>query len=223
MRTKFWGLSVLCCIVALPGLLVAGYKVKPFSASHASVFPARDMHDRITVAADAYSQSDRILQVFDRDTSRWNILPVLVVFSNDGDDEVEVNGDAIELTHARMGSLRSLPAGDVVQEIFYGRSKHSQSPRVGVRIQTGNPAKDFENARMDFMSKEFGRKLVAPHSTAYGFVFYEVPQAERYVLGAKVYIPETRVTRSPDPKRVGHDLLFFEVELKENKGAPEVR
>jgi len=68
---------------------------------------------------------------------------------------------------------------------------------------------------LDFMSKEFGRKWVAPHSTAYGFLFYPTPQLDLYLVGSKVYVPHVRISRSPDPKRVHTELLFFEVELKE--------
>jgi hypothetical protein len=78
----------------------------------------------------------------------------------------------------------------------------------------GNPQKDFINARADFLSKELGDKFVPPHSTAYGFVFYETPELGSALVGGKIYIPQVRIRRSADPKQVGRELLFYEIDLR---------
>ncbi len=212
----------LLVLVSTVGLLAggasfwAGYKIKPFSAAHANTYAAKDSHDGITVAAEPYDQAQKILQVFDVDFRRANDVAVLVVISNDRDEEIRVDGNSIELTGARMDSVEATPADTVVRDVYYGKRKQrSGAPPIRIGLPGGlgggkGVDKNFETARADFLSKEFGTKLIAPHTSAYGFVFFEGTS----LVGRKVYLPTIRITRSPDPKRVGHELMFYEVDLK---------
>jgi hypothetical protein len=203
--------------VFVTGTVLAGYKVKPFSAGHAKSFLALDSHDRITIAAEPYDRSDKVLQVFDRDPGRENFVTVLIVVSNDSEDEIELNGNEVELTSAKSRGLHPTPTDDVVRELFHLKNRRrSSSGKIGIGGVGlgGNPEKDFINAQADFLSKELGDKFVPPHSTAYGFVFYETPELGAALVGGKIYIPRVRIRRSSDPKQVGRELLFYEVDLK---------
>lgn len=216
-RKRFFILSVLVA-VATSTIVFAGYKVKPFAASHAGTFPARDSHDHITIAADPYDRPDRLRQVFDVDLMRASYVAVLIVVSNDSSDEIQLNGSQIELVAARRDPLGPTPADEVVRDVFFGdRRRRDGSPpvRVGIPVGIGrNPSKDFENARADFLSKEFGKKFIPAHSTAYGFVFYQTDQLGAAFVGGRIYVPKIRITRSSDPHQVGRDLLYYEVDLK---------
>ncbi|MBZ5554846.1 MAG: hypothetical protein LAO21_19175 [Acidobacteriia bacterium] len=203
--------------VFVAGPILAGYKVKPFSTGHAKAYPASDSHDKITIAAEPYDQSEKVMGVFDRDPSRANFVTVLIVVSNDTDDEIEVNAIEVELANARIHALHPTPTEDVVREIFYpSNRRRSSSGKIGIGGVGlgGNPQKDFMNARADFLSKELGDKFIPPHSTAYGFVFYETPELGAALVGGKIYIPRVRIRRSVDPKQVGRELLFYEIDLK---------
>lgn len=57
-------------------------------------------------------------------------------------------------------------------------------------------------------------KFVPPHASEHGFLFYDLEYDGATLRGRKIYVPKVRITRSPDPKRVGTDLLFFEIDLK---------
>jgi hypothetical protein len=207
---------LMCVLLLASGTTDAGYKVKPFSASHAKVFAAHDSHDNITIAAEPYDQPERILQVFDRDPSKANYVTVLIVVSNDGNDEIELDANDIQLTRPPSGAAKSTPADDVVRDLFYPRDRRrSSGGRVGIGFGIkGNPERDYMDARADFLSKEFGHRFVAPHSTAYGFVFYETPQLGAALIGAKIYVPQVLVRRSTNPKQAGRELMFYEVDLK---------
>lgn len=211
-----WTLFVIGAVfVACP--IQAGYKVKPFSTGHAKSYLAFDSHDKISIAAEPYDRSEKVLGVFDRDPSRENFVTVLIVVSNDSDDEIEVNGMEVELANTKTHTLHTTPTEDVVREIFYPKDRRRSSPgKIGIGGVGlgGNPQKDFINARADFLSKELGDKFVPPHSTAYGFVFYETPELGAAFVGGKIYIPKVRIRRSADPKQVGRELLFYEIDLK---------
>jgi hypothetical protein len=197
--------------------VVAGYKVKPFSTGPARSYLALDSHDKITIAAEPYDRSEKVLEVFDRDPSRENFVTVLIVVSNDSDDEIEVNGIEVDLANAKLHALHPTPTEDVVREIFYPKDRRPSSPgKIGIGGVGlgGNPQKDFMNARADFLSKELGDKFIPPHTTAYGFVFYETPQLGAALVGGKIYIPRVRIRRSADPKQIGRELLFYEIDLK---------
>ena len=216
MSRKFSAFLLVWGLVAVAPILQARYKTKPFSVSHAKTFAATDSHDGITIAAEPYDQPEKIRQVFDADLLRAGYVAVLVVVSNDSDNEIRVDGNSIELTGSHVDSIWPTPTDTVLQDVFFGKHRiRSGAPPIGIGIpgrggssRVGN--KDFENARTDFLTKELGDKFVPAHSTAYGFLFYEA----RNLVGRKVYIPDVRITRSSDPKRVGHALLFFEVDLK---------
>ncbi|MBZ5536470.1 MAG: hypothetical protein LAO31_10980 [Acidobacteriia bacterium] len=198
-------------------LVLAGYKVKPFSTGHAKSYLALDSHDKITIAAQPYDRPEKVLEVFDRDPSRQNFVTVLIVVSNDSDDEIEVDGIEVELANSKLHALHPTPTEDVVREIFYPKDRRRDSKgKIGIGGigLGGNPEKDFTNARADFLSKELGDKFIPPHSTASGFVFYETPQLEAALVGGKIYIPRVRIRRSADPKQVGRELLFYEIDLK---------
>ncbi len=214
LKSVFLGLI----IGLLGGILIlqAGYKIKPLSAPHANAFLAKDVHDKITVAVEPYDQPEKIRQVFDVDFSRANFKAILLVVSNDSEEEIELAGRTVELTGARSAPVMPTPAEDVVREIFYGGSRRGQTlPSGGVglpgKIGRSKPnAKDYEEARIDFLTKEFGEKLIRAHSTAFGIIFYEVGS----LVGRKIYVPSVRVTRSNNQARVGRELMFFEVDLK---------
>lgn len=216
MVERLFGLLMVLCLSAAPCQAFAGYKAKPFSASHAKVFLAYDSHDNITIAAEPYDTPEKVLHVFDRDPSQAGYVTLLVVVSNDGDSEIELNSNEFELTRGRQGSLHPTPADDVIREIFYAK-EHTRRPPGGVKVgreRGGNSDKDFLNARADFLSKEFGQKFIPAHSTSYGFVFYETPQLGAALIGAKVYIPKIRIRRSASPNQVGREVLFYEIDLK---------
>jgi hypothetical protein len=197
--------------------VLAGYKVKPFSTGSAKSYLAYDSHDKITIAAQPYDRPEKVLEVFDRDPSRQNFVTVLIVVSNDSEDEIEVDGIEVELANSKLHALHPTPTEDVVRELFYPSDRRRSSKgKIGIGGVGlgGNPQKDFMNARADFLSKELGDKFIPPHSTAYGFVFYETPQLEAALVGGKIYIPRVRIRRSADPKQVGRELLFYEIDLK---------
>jgi hypothetical protein len=209
-------LWVLLCLGLTPVPSRAGYKVKPFSVSHAKVFAASDSHDNIAVAAEPYDETEKVLRVFDRDPARANYITVLIVVSNDSDMEIELNSRLIELSRMRGGALHTTSAEDVVRDIFFSTSlPRNPAPKVGLGIPLGgNSNKDFESARIDFLSKELGDKFVAPHSTAYGFIFFETRELGGALVGGKIYIPKVTVRRSRDSRQVGRDLMFYEIDLK---------
>jgi hypothetical protein len=197
--------------------VLAGYKVKPFSTGHAKSYLAFDSHDKITIAAQPYDRPEKVLEVFDRDPSRQDFVTVLIVVSNDSDDEIEVDGIEVELANSKLHALHPTPTEDVVREIFYPKDRRRGSKgKIGIGGVGlgGNSQKDFMNARADFLSKELGDKFIPPHGTAYGFVFYETPQREAALVGGKIYIPRVRIRRSADPRQVGRELLFYEIDLK---------
>lgn len=220
VRRKRFFILFAFVVASASSLIFAGYKVRPFSASHADTFPARDSHDHITIAADPYDRPERLRQVFDVDLMRANYVAVLVVVSNDSPDEIQLDGSVIELVGMRREPLRPTPPEEVIRDVFFGdRRRRDGSPPVRVGIPGGvgigrNPSKDFENARADFLSKEFGKRFIPAHTTAYGFLFYETDQLGAVFVGSRIYVPKVLISRAPDPRQVGRELLFYEVDLK---------
>jgi len=216
MAMKPLGVWSLLGAVLVTAPLLAGYKVKPFFAGHARTFAASDSHDEITIAAEPYDQPEKVLQVFDRDPGPENFVTVLIVVSNDSDDEIELNGNEVELANPRLRGLHPTPTDDVVREIFPSKNRRrSSSGGIGIGVPFGGSSdKDFASAQADFFSKELGDRFVAPHSTAYGFVFYKSPERGAALVGANIYVPRVRIRRSRDPQRVGRELRFYEIDLK---------
>ena len=63
---------------------------------------------------------------------------------------------------------------------------------------------------------QFGAKAVEPHSTARGFLFFDIADIPNPLAGASFYLTGVR-----DAK--GNELMYFEIPMEKYLSAPEAK
>src|SRR5438105_266405 len=111
-------------------LLVDTVKVRPREASS---YPARETHEGVTIAAEAYATPDAIKLAFEKndekhDPRHFEILPVYVVIFNPTKDAVRLDHATIELTGANRQKYPQIAADDVSRRILGFRAPQGIKP-----------------------------------------------------------------------------------------------
>lgn len=175
-------------------------KVQP-----AAAYPAHDYHskEKVTVALDPYNTAAKqsIFGVHYRD---HDLLPVLLIVTNDSDQPIELSGMKAEIETADGEKLHPAAEEDVYRRISH---PHASGARVPLpfptgRVKGGVNTKEFteiENAR-------FKAKAVEPLSSQAGFLFFDVSDVKEPLKGADFYL-----TGVHDAS--GNDLMYFDVSL----------
>lgn len=183
-------------------------KVQP-----AAAFPAHDYHskEKVTVALDPYDTAAKqsIFVVHYRD---YDLLPVLLVVTNDSDQPVELSGMKAEIETADGEKLHPATEEDVYRRISHPSASGARVPLpfpTG-RVKGGVNTKEFteiENAR-------FKARAVEPLSSQAGFLFFDVSDVKAPLKGADFYLTGVRDSS-------GNDLMYFDVALDKYVNATE--
>jgi hypothetical protein len=203
-RILIAGALAAACTVAM-----AAYKARPWYPRARESYRAVQTSQGVTVAVDPQFRDNLAAQVFDKnDIVSRGIMPVAIIVFNDNDHPVEINGNSIELI---LGGehIRSLTPDQFIPALFKkGASKLgglNPLPR-GTSVDTTTA-----DAQEDFEHKFLASKLVPPHVSAGGFLYFRVPQSPtlpEQLSSATVYIPD--LVRSDNNTR----LMYFEIEVK---------
>ena len=199
------------------GVMAAKDFVMP-SAQPARTYPAHDEHsqEKVTVAVDPYDMGDKA-QIFNTDYRRYGYLPVFFVVTNDGDQPVSLSGMKVELITVKRAKLSPATNDDLMRRMSNPRPKTGPSP-LPIPIP-GSKVKGTVNRKMreEIEQAQFAARAVEPHSTAAGFLFFDVSDIPSPALaGANVYLTGVRDSG-------GNELMYFEVPMEKYLGAPEVK
>ena len=215
--------AFLCLWSLLPaGSAKGDYKNLAVEVGPVESYASRQSQGPVTIAADPYPSEARIRSVFDlKDLSNMGLVPINLIISNQGADALSVDGSTITLLDPQYGSLPALSPKEVVDMILRQnlRSRVDLSPvpppwppfgrgrsRVGKHI--------FE-IRDDIIRKSLKRR-VRPRATAWGFVFFQLPESRRLrdfrtmsrSSSYKIIIPNV------ENNRTKQKLLYFDIELR---------
>jgi len=198
------GALAATCTVAM-----AAYKARPWSPRARESYRAVQTSQGVTIAVDPLFRDNLAAQVFDKsDIVTRGIMPVAIIVFNDNDYPVEINGNSIDLI---LGGehLRALPPDHFIPALFKkGASKLGSLnplPR-GTSVDTTTA-----DAQEDFEHKFLASKIVAPHASAGGFLYFRIPQSPtlpEQLSSATIYVPD--LLRSDNNTR----LMYFEIDVK---------
>jgi hypothetical protein len=171
-------------------------RVRPREAAS---YDARDSHEGITIAAEAYDSDEKIKAAFGKyDPRKFGVLPVYVVFFNTSKDALRL--DALEITLER------------------GRTRFPQVPAVevsrrvnGFKTPNGIKPVKIKSPISSIVDQEFLLKMVPPGETAGGFLYFDRFSAPLSLEGedARLYLNKIQWAAS------GKELLFFEIAFKD--------
>lgn len=177
-------------------------------------YPAHDEHpmEKVTVAVDPYDMADKA-QMFSVDYRSYGYLPVFFVITNDGDQPVSLSGMKAELILVNRTKLYPATSDDLVRRMAH------PSPKQQVPIPVPLPGKKIKGTvnrktQDEIEQSQFAARAVEPHSTASGFMFFDVSGTSTPLAGANFYLTGVRDAG-------GNELMYFEIALEKYLSAPE--
>jgi len=205
-RTTFAALLILLPVLCLAAKDFSMPKIQP-----AASYPAHDYHtkEKVTVALDPYDTSAKA-NIFVVPYHDENLLPVLLVITNDSDQPVELSNIKPELVTADGDKLT--PAGE---DEIYRRISHptSSGARVPLPFPTRRVKGTVNNKQfMEIENAHFKAKAVEPLSSQGGFLFFDITDVKNPLRGAHFYLTGVRDSS-------GNDLMYFEVPLEKYTNA----
>lgn len=213
------GGRVCAIFVAVLVCMVAAW-AKDFSmptAQPARTYPAHDDHpmEKVAVALDPYDVEYKA-NIFTVNYRKYGFLPVFFVVSNDSDQPVALAGMTAELNTVNRSKLLPLTPEDLVRRISH--PSQSESPRpMPLPLPREKVKGGLKEKAMDGIERsQFAAKAVEPHSSACGFLFFDVAGISNPLAGAHFYLTGVR-----DGK--GNELMYFEIALEKYLSAPETK
>jgi hypothetical protein len=221
MRTGLNSLSAairsVACVAALVLLGLNAVAAKDFvmpSAQPARTYPAHDEHtqEKVTVAVDPYDMGDKA-SIFSTDFRSYDYLPVFFIVTNDSDQPISLAGIQAQLVTAKRTKLSPATNDDLLRRMSHPTPKTGPSlpiPLPGGKVKGAVNKK----AREEIEESQFAARAVEPHSTARGFLFFDVIDMAPPVLpGANFYLTGVRDAR-------GNELMYFEIPMEKYLSAP---
>src|SRR6266567_3051468 len=208
-RFRFW--PALALVLAVPLLCLAAKQFSMPKTQPAFSYPAHDHHakENVTVALEAYDSSPKA-NIFVVNYRDHDLLPILLVVTNDSDEPIELSGMNAELVTADRSKLSAATEEDILRRISH---PHASGARVPVPFPTKRVKGGVNSTELDeIQSAQLKAKAVEPRSSQAGFLFFDVSDLPNPLAGAHFYLTGVRDS-------AGHELMYFEVELGKTVGS----
>ena len=188
-------------------------------AADAKTYPAHDANgqEKVAVAADPYDRASKTQPVFRIKYREEDLLPVMLVITNDSGQPVALTDMQVELVTARRVRLSPATEDDIYRRIAHQPMKGDQPsasplpfPRKKVHASVRKEeAEEVQDSR-------FAAKAVEAHATRAGFLFFDVEGIDNPLAGAHLYISGVRNGK-------GEELIFFDIPLDSYLQQPPAR
>jgi hypothetical protein len=204
--------ALLCCLYA-----IAAKEFEMPTAQPARTYPAHDDHplEKVVVAVDPYDVEDKA-SIFTVNWRNYGYMPVFFVITNDGDQPVSLVDMKAQMNTKDRSKLFPSTMDDLLRRLSHPSRNDGKIPlpiplpqkevKGGVNRKTWD---EIERA-------QFAAKAVEPHSTARGFLFFDVSGISNPLPGASFYLMGVN-----DAK--GNELMYFEIPMEKYLSAPEVK
>ena len=184
------------------------------TAQPARTYPAHDDHstEKVVVAVDPYDVEDKA-SIFSVNFRNYGYLPVFFVITNDGDEPVSLVGMKAELNTKNRSRLYPASTDDLVRRLSHP-SRNDRQPTLPIPLPRKEVKGGVSRKTWDEIERaQFGAKAVEPHSTARGFLFFDISDISNPLAGASFYLMGVH-----DAK--GNELMYFEIPLEKYLSAP---
>ncbi len=176
----------------------------------ANTMACRDTHppEKVTLGADAYDTPEK-LSLFHPTMQAHSVLPILVVFTNDGDETVVLSHVRFQLVTRDRAKADPYSLDDLRRVFTAVRAPRSRTQdQLPIPLPGRNKAHGgLSQADRDELERaSFAAHGVEPHSSQQGFLFFDVGDLDEPTRGARLFVTGVNDTH-------GHELMYFEVPL----------
>ena len=210
-------LAAVCAFVFLGCLCaIAAKEFAMPTAQPARTYPAHDEHptEKVAIAVDPYDVEDKasIFSVNYRDNG---YMPVFFVITNDGDQPVSLVGMKAQLNTKDRSKLFPATMDDLLRRLSH--PSRNDGPPLPIPLPKKEVKGGVNRKTWDEIEQaQFGAKAVEPHSTARGFLFFDIADISNPLAGANFYLMGVR-----DAK--GNELMYFEIPMEKYLSAPKAK
>lgn len=191
--------------LATPLLCLAAKEFSMPKAQPAFSFPAHDHHaaENVTVAVEPYDTAAK-QNIFIVKYREYELLPVLLVVTNDSDQPIQLSEMKAELVTSDRTKLSPDTDDDILRRISHPHASgtHYPVPFPTKKVKGGVNSKEWN----EIQSALFRARAVEPRSSQVGFLFFDVSDISNPLSGAKFYLTGVRNSS-------GEDLMYFEISL----------
>lgn len=183
-------------------------------ARPARTYPAHDEHplEKVTVALDPYDVEYKA-NIFTVNFRKYEFMPIFFVVSNDSNQPIQLADIKAQLNTVSRDKLSPATTEDIVRRMSHP-SRATQPtlpiPLPGKKVKGGVSEKTMD----EIDRAQFGARAVEPHSTARGFLFFDVSDIPNPLAGANFYLTGVRDSK-------GNELMYFEIALEKYLTAPD--
>jgi len=173
----------------------------------AATYPAHDVHpaEHLAAAADPYDSRVKA-EIFSIDWAQHDVLPVLLIISNDGDRPASMPDLRVNMRTGDGVKLLPMTEQDIYRRLTHVQNPISQ-PRTFPLPKVGHPKGGVSQKEQDEIEGAlFQAKAVEPHRTRAGFVFFDVSDLGSPLEGAHIYVDGVR-------DGAGHETMFFDLAM----------
>ncbi len=200
-----WPIGIVL-VVTLSGVattIFARYTIKDLQVKAARDYSTHQAFQSLVIAAHPCTTQDAAQDLFDtKKLIEKGIMPVLIVVENENDFPVRLHEDAIFLVDPLGRRNPVIHFVDVLLEINLKRPVSSYPTRKEVLLRQAVRREMY----LDFEHKSFGERLIAPHGSDQGVVFFRLPE-DGTLEDHRLYFPEVVNFATQEP------LMFFELYL----------
>jgi hypothetical protein len=204
-------------LTALPSALPAKDKVYVAPrAFHAKTYPAHETHEdeRLSAAADPYDMPDKTAGVFTVDYKNEGLLPMFMIFSNDGDQPVSLVKMHVTLITRKRVKIEPSRPEDIYRRLSRATARPDDPSRFPLPRRKNKGIS--EQTRDEIQNSQFLARAVEPHANQAGFLYFDVQGLDSPLAGAKL-----EITGLVDGK--GNELFFFEIPMEKYLGYQPVK
>lgn len=192
-------------VLAVSVVCFAGKEFTMPKTQPAAAYPAHDYHsnEKVTVGLDPYNTPEKA-KIFVVNYREMDLLPVLMVITNDSDSPISLTDIKAQLVTADGTKLTPATEDDVYRRISHPNASGARVPLPFPtrRVKGGVNTKEWS----EITNAQFKAKAVEPRGSQAGFLFFDVSDVPNPLKGATFYL-----TRVHDAS--GNDLMYFEVPL----------
>lgn len=176
----------------------------------AASMACRDAHpqEKITLGADPYDTPEKV-SLFHSPMLQRSVLPILIVFSNEGDESVVLSHARFELVTRDRAKAEPYSLDDLRRVLSAIRAPGS---RAQDKLPIPMPGKGkahgglSQQQRDELDHSSFAAHAVEPHASQQGFLFFDTGDLDNPTRGARLFV--TGVNNAH-----GQELMYFEVPL----------